>query len=143
MALEPGEFIIRNVERTLANTSARTFLGKVLQEFNRTNNWQQTANAFNGFALAASGVVAAPVFGPLALDGVYAIGWQGLVPAANAGMAATYRYGPQIAQGTAFVGSLFSPAGQMPSVSGPYATSEVNGFVANQLAQAAGIMKGP
>lgn len=104
---------------------------------------RRTAAAFEGFALGASIVVAAPVAGPLALDGLYAAKWYVLVPAANAGMVAAYRYGPQIAQGRAFVGSLFSPAGQMPSLSGPYAASEVNGFAASQVAQAAGLWEGP
>lgn len=61
----------------------RDFDGKSLTE---------TAHFFEKAAWAPVVAVALPVAGPLALDGIYVVGWQGLVPAANAGMYALYRY---------------------------------------------------
>lgn len=109
----------------------------------RLRGLKQVGRAANMFATGAAVVVALPVAGPLALDGLYAISWHGIVPAANAGYYALHRNPNVINNVQTFVGAVFGPQGQAPTLSGPYATAEFNGTIAGLLGNEAGLWDGP
>ena len=90
---------------------------------------QQVRHAANTFALGASLVVAAPVAGPLALDAVYTIGWQGLVPAANAAYYALHRYPNAVVSVQQFANAFTSPgwdASSKAAFQGSFANASLN-----------------
>lgn len=95
-------------------------------------NLEPLANGLDRFALGTSIVLAAPVAGPLALEGVYAIGWQGIVPTANAAIYAVYRYPNVVGPAQQAVSAFVQPGTGLDFSSGSAYWGSVSNVMVNE-----------